>query len=138
MKYMLDTETCVLIMRQAPLIIEKLRTKPYDSLVVSAITLAELELWVAGSKERARNAKNLLAFTALVEVLPFDVPAAEEYGKIKAELAEKGMSIADHNAMIAAQAKAEGLVIITDELQKFGNIRELKLWFIGEKVRFMS
>ncbi|MCL1861997.1 MAG: type II toxin-antitoxin system VapC family toxin [Defluviitaleaceae bacterium] len=60
-----------------------------SGVAISSITLAELELGVSKSQAVERNRNALLAFSTLVNILPFDISAAAVYGNIRATLEKR-------------------------------------------------
>ena len=72
-----------------------------------------------------------LKFLSIVEILPFDTGAAEEYGNICAFLRKKGTPIGTMDMLISAHAKSEGLTVVTHNTREFERVSELKLedWF---------
>lgn len=98
-----------------------------DGIAISAITLAEL---LHGVEASAYPEKNLLAlnqFLSIVEILPFDDEAAAEYGKICAALRRQGTPIGTMDMLIAAHAKAKGLIIVTNNIREFERVEGLRL-----------
>ncbi|MDR1571654.1 MAG: PIN domain-containing protein, partial [Clostridiales Family XIII bacterium] len=94
---------------------------------ISSITLAELEFGVSNSKSHERNRNALLAFSTLVEILPFDIQASAEYGEIRAALEKKGMPIGALDTLIAAHAKSRGLTLVTNNTREFRRVEGLFL-----------
>jgi tRNA(fMet)-specific endonuclease VapC len=125
MRYLLDTNTCIFIMKQVPSAMERLRAAHASGVAISTVTLAELEYGVEKSAARERNAKNLLAFSTLVEILPFDIPASSVYGQIRAALEKRGTPIGTLDMLIAAHAKSLGLTLVTNNIKEFGRVEEL-------------
>jgi tRNA(fMet)-specific endonuclease VapC len=64
-------------------------------------------------------------FLITVETIPFGTLAALEYGRIRAALRRLGTPISDHDMLIAAHAKAEGLTIVTNNVREFGRVEGL-------------
>ena len=54
-----------------------------------------------------------------ITILQFDERAAEEYGRIKAELEKKGILIGSMDTLIAGHAKSRGLIIVTNNTGQF-------------------
>ena len=48
-----------------------------------------------------------------ITVLPFDVPADSEYGRIRSEFEVAGKSIGQNDLLIAAHARTTGATIVT-------------------------
>ena len=67
----------------------------------------------------------LLQFLAVLDILPFDDFAAVEYGKICADLRKSGTPIGTMDARIAAHARAEHLVLVTNNTREFARVPEL-------------
>ncbi len=97
-----------------------------DSVCVSVIVAAELRYGCArkGSPQLLRRVE---AFLAEVPVLPFDVPADNEYGSIRAELEASGRPIASNDLLIAAHACALAATVVTANVGEFGRIRGLNV-----------
>ena len=103
-----------------------LEHKPED-FGISAVTLAELEYGVFKSAGPGQNQIALATFLSGIKILPFDDKAAVEYGKIRADLERKGQPIGANDLLIAAQAKALGLILVTNNSREFERVREIKL-----------
>jgi tRNA(fMet)-specific endonuclease VapC len=94
---------------------------------ISTVTLGEL---IFGAEESAQPEKNLLAIEGMVarmEVAHFDDKAAVHFGQIKAELAKAGTPIGPYDMMIAGHARAEGLILVTNNLKEFQRVPGLRL-----------
>ncbi len=57
--------------------------------------------------------------------MPFDDLAAVEYGKICAFLQRQGTPIGTMDMLIAAHAKAEGLILVTNNVREFERVPDL-------------
>jgi len=127
MKYMLDTNTCIFIMKKTPYVVNRFKLHQVYGVAISSVTLAELEFGVFKSQAYERNRKTLLAFSALVSVLPFEATASREYGYIRAKLEKKGTPIGTLDTMIAAHAKSQDLVLVTNNTREFQRVENLIL-----------
>lgn len=132
MKYMLDTNICIYAQKQFKNVLDNIKNNWQDGIVISTITLAELQYGVEASVNREKNAVSLMKFLSIVGVLPFDDYAAAEYGKIRADLRKKGTPIGTMDMLIAAHARAEGLIVVTNNTREFERVDGIKLenWFI--------
>jgi tRNA(fMet)-specific endonuclease VapC len=86
------------------------------------------ELWygVAKSGRVAQNANRLAAFlNGAVEVLEYSERDAQVAGEIRAELERQGRRIGDYDTLIAGQAVARGMVLVTANTREFERIRGL-------------
>ena len=122
MKYLLDTNTCIFIMKKNSGVIARFKEVKDSGVVISSITLAELELGVSKSQAIERNRNALFAFSTLVNVLSFDVTAATEYGNIRATLEKKGQPIGILDTLIAAHAKSLNLTLVTNNIREFQRV----------------
>jgi len=127
MKYMLDTNTCIFLIKRNPEVMSSYAAKKSEGIVISSIVLAELEFGVCNSTAYEKNKANLLAFLSLVEILSFNGAAATEYGNIRADLNRKGTPIGFLDTLIAAHAKSKGLVIVTNNIREFGRVEGLEV-----------
>jgi tRNA(fMet)-specific endonuclease VapC len=128
MKYILDTNICIYLIKKKPLkVFEKFSELSLGSIGISSITLAELQYGISKSKEPDKNSQALIQFLIPLEVIPFDTNAAIEYGKIKAELERKGTQIGPLDSLIAAHVKALGLILVTNNEREFQRVNGLKV-----------
>ena len=126
MTYMLDTNICIYaIKNKPPQVLRRLRENMEKGLCISAITLAELEHGVEKSAVPEKNAAALMQFLAILDVLPFDGLAAVEYGKICACLQRNGTPIGTMDMLIAGHARAEGLILVTNNVREFERVPDL-------------
>jgi tRNA(fMet)-specific endonuclease VapC len=97
-----------------------------DSICTSIIVAAELRYGCAksGSKRLLKAVEDLLGEIA---VLPFEVPADLDYGRIRSELEAAGRPIGSNDLLIAAHACATGATIVTANEDEFRRVRGLKV-----------
>jgi tRNA(fMet)-specific endonuclease VapC len=123
MKVLLDTNICIYMIKNKPPEIRKhFERFVSGDIGVSSITVAELRYGVEKSVAKGKNALALEAFLLPLEVVPFDLDSALAYGKIRAELERQGKPIGGMDMLIAAQAIAQGLTLITHNLKEFQRI----------------
>ena len=127
MIYLLDTNTCIFMMKQMPVVVERFRSAEGEGIAISSITLAELEFGVSNSKAYERNRNALLAFSTLVEILQFDTLASAEYGRVSAALEKAGRPIGALDTLIAAHAKSLNLTLVTNNIREFQRVEGLFL-----------
>lgn len=123
MKYMLDTNICIYAIKHKPdAVIRRFLSHEPEELCISAITYAELMHGVEKSIAVERNRIAMSLFLSPITILQFDGQAAEEYGRIKAELEKKGTPIGPMDALIAGHAKSRGLIIVTNNTREFNRV----------------
>lgn len=114
MRYMLDTNVVSHIMQgRDTVLLTRLTAQPMGDVVISSVTLAELEY---GLQRRARPAKlqnALMQLLLRIDVLPWDEDVALCYGELCAGLEAKGISLSDFDMMIAAHAHQVGATLVS-------------------------
>ncbi|MCX7658630.1 MAG: type II toxin-antitoxin system VapC family toxin, partial [Oscillospiraceae bacterium] len=102
MKYMLDTNICIYIIKKKPKdVFLRFGKIPPGDICISSITLAELEYGVCKSTDKTRNKTALAGFLVPVQILPFSENAARVYGEIRARLEREGRVIGGYDMLIA-------------------------------------
>ena len=126
MRYMLDTNICIYIIKNKPeSVVKELKRHDPKEICISAITYAEL---IHGVEKSMAVDKNRLALTLLlsnIEVLEFDINAANNYGKIRTYLEKQGTPIGPLDMMIAAHAQSLGYSIVTNNIKEFMRVPNL-------------
>ena len=128
MRYMLDTNICIYVIKHKPVtVFQKLQNINPEDVCISSVTYAEL---VHGVEKSAAVEKNRLALSMLLanmEILDFDVDAADCYGKIRAALEKKGTPIGPLDMMIAAHAQSLGYTVVTNNMKEFSRVSALQI-----------
>ena len=128
MKYMLDTNICIYAIKNKPATVsQRLQEHSERELCISIITLAELTHGVYKSVNKEKNMDALLQFLLKIEILPFDMLAAVEYGKICAYLQSQGTPIGTMDMLIAAHALSRSLTIVTNNVREFERVPNLMI-----------
>jgi tRNA(fMet)-specific endonuclease VapC len=121
-KYMLDTNICIYLMKhQPPQVRERFASCFVGDVVISAVTLAELEFGIACAS-LASQAANRAALDSLLEdilVAPFDAQAAKAYGPIRAACRDRHRDALDK--LIASHAAGLGVTLVTNNEADFSN-----------------
>ena len=128
MKYMLDTNICIYIIKQKPQnVIRRFRQAKISEIGGSSITLSELEYGVMKSIKPEQNRMALAQFLAPIEILSYDDTAAQHYGEIRAFFEKKGTPIGSLDMLIAAHALSINAVLITNNETEFKRVSNLKI-----------
>lgn len=126
--YLLDTNICIFIKnKKPPHVLEKLKSIIGQQLYISSVTVAELQFGVYNSLYPERNRISLLEFLAPFELLDFDDEDAEQFGIIKKKLKDRGTLIGPFDLLIASQALAKKLVLVTNNTDEFKRIDGLQI-----------
>ena len=127
-KYMLDTNICVYVIRRKPEhVIQRLQRLQVSDVGISSITLSELEYGVAKSLKPQQNKLALTEFLAPIEILPYDDMAARHYGELRAYLERQGTPIGSLDTLIAAHAVSLKCVLVTNNIAEFRRVPGLKI-----------
>ena len=128
MRYMLDTNICIYIIREKPVkVLRKLCTFELSDIVISAITHSELEYGVSKSSRREENREALNNFLSPLEIVPYDDKAAVVYGQIRTQLERKGAVVGAMDMLIGAHARSIPVTLVTNNLKEFKRIPELRV-----------
>lgn len=128
MRYMLDTNMCIYIIKKKPSqVLERFKTFGVSDIGISTITLSELEYGVAKSSRQEQNREALIEFLGPLEILPFDERASRHYGEIRIHLERKGISIGAMDLLIASHACSLNLPLVTNDTRAFKRIPGLQI-----------
>ncbi|MFW5452909.1 PIN domain-containing protein [Thioalkalivibrio sulfidiphilus] len=127
MPYLLDTNILIAAMKGHPQVREHLEVTPLQEIVLSPVVLGELELGVAKSRYRDKNAARLAELVRGIALQPIDAEVARHYARIRAALEQAGTPIGANDYWIAAQALAQELILVSDNVREFSRVDGLKL-----------
>ncbi len=128
MKYMLDTNICIGLIRQKPQkVIRRLTRCEPGEVGVSSITIAELAYGANKSNQVENNLSALDQFLLPIEVCDFDQRASAAYGVVRAYLEREGKVIGSMDMLIGAHALSLGVTLITNNVDEFQRIPKLKV-----------
>jgi len=128
MKFMLDTNTCIYIIKRRPqTVLERFASHPVGDIGISVMTLAELEYGASKSSNPARNREALEQFVVPLEIAAFDRSATLTYGKIRALLEKKGRPIGSMDMLIAAHALTLDVRLVTNNVKEFKRVPNLRV-----------
>ena len=127
LKYMLDTNIVIYVIKRRP--IEALATfnRYADMMCLSAVTEAELLHGAEKSQQREHNLRQVADFLSRLEVLSYTSKAAGHYGDIRADLERKEKPIGVNDLHIAAHARSEGFILVSNNLREFERVDGLRL-----------
>jgi len=127
-RYMLDTDICSYVIRERPLeVFEKFKKVEVNQLCISVVTYAELIYGVEHSSSRKINRPIIDDFVRHLDIITWDEDAAEHYGKIRAFLRAEGNIIGSMDMMIAAHARSQNMILITNNDKHFKRVPKLRL-----------
>ena len=127
-RYLLDTNICIYIAKHnPPAVRERFVRHAASELAMSVITLGELRFGAEKSQSRERALASIKQLEAMIQVAPLPEAAGEHYGQIRATLQERRQPIGNNDLWLAAHARAEGWVLVTNNEREFLRIDRLQV-----------
>ena len=126
LRYLLDTNIVIYVLKRRPVEVLSTFNANASRMAISSITLAEL---LHGAEKSSRVSGNLAAiedFCSRLAVVPYGPKAAQHYGAIRAALEKIGQPIGVNDMHIAAHARSEGLVLVTNNMSEFARVPALQ------------
>jgi len=120
-RYMLDADTVSYALRGEGQVAARLLEHQPSEFCVSAITLAELNFG-AETRRSQKIRRAIRSFTKDVAVVAFDEASAERFGVVAAALSTRGRPIGVYDTLVAAQALALGLTVVTNNARHFSQV----------------
>lgn len=127
MEYLLDTDTCIDLLRNVSPVIEKLQTLAPDDCGISVISSFELFAGAARAREPRREAQKVQALLNVVEELSFSPDAARRAGALRFELEAAVTPLGPYDLLIASHALVLDLTLVTSNIEEFGQVPGLSL-----------
>jgi len=124
---LLDTDTCIGVLRQRPGMVQRLSQVAPTDCAVSMVTVYELFCGLAKAQDPAKEKQKVERFVAVIIELPLDRAGAEAAANIRGELERQGTIIGPYDLLIAGQAIASGLTLVTNNVREFQRVSGLKL-----------
>ncbi len=128
MKYLLDTNICIALLKNSDLtIIKKLKSLTPDQVVICSIVKAELLYGARKSQSVEKNLSLLSKFFDQLESLPFDDSATDFCGTQRSILEKAGTTIGNADLLIASIALAHDLTVVTRNQKEFIRVQNLRV-----------
>jgi tRNA(fMet)-specific endonuclease VapC len=128
MKYMLDTNICIYLIKRKPIhALERFKQADISEISISSITLSELFYGVSKSSIPEQNFMALTQFVAPLEILPYGGEAVQYYGELRAHLEKQGTPIGSLDMLIAAHSLSLASTLVTNNEKEFNRVPNLKI-----------
>jgi tRNA(fMet)-specific endonuclease VapC len=126
-RYLLDTNIVSELVRDphGP-VTRRIARVGEGSVCTSIIVACELR-YGAAKKGSARLTQQLELVLEALPVLSLEPPVDRRYGELRADLERRGTPIGPNDLLIAAQALALGLVVVTDNVHEFKRVKDLEI-----------
>lgn len=126
--HLLDTNAVIaLLTGRSPRLIDKVTSSPVGSLALPTIVVHELYFGAYRSARIEHNLETLRLLITDIPVLDFDTQDAIVSGEIRAGLANSGRPIGPYDVLIAGQAKARRLTLVTNNVGEFERVEGLQV-----------
>ena len=127
LKYLLDTNIVIYVMKRRPVeVLDKFNANA-SRMAISVITLADLHYGAENSSQKETNLAAVEDFCSRLEVLPYTAKISQHFGLIAAELKRTGKLIGVNDIHIAAHARSEGLIVVTNNISEFSRVPALQV-----------
>jgi tRNA(fMet)-specific endonuclease VapC len=125
MRYLLDTNAVIVLLNDGRSnLARRTRQEQPGDLAISAIVAHEL--FYGACKSRRAEHNTALIDALRFEVVEFDKEDARRSGEVRAHLAARGTPIGPYDVLIAGQALARGMVLVTRNTGEFGRVPGLR------------
>jgi tRNA(fMet)-specific endonuclease VapC len=131
---LLDTNAVItLLTRRSDALLRRVEASEPSALVVSAVVAHELYYGAYRSRKVAFNLETLRLLFSDLAILDLDREDARVAGEIRADLARLGSPIGPYDLLIAGQAKARDLTLVTNNIGEFARVVGLRVedWSIA-------
>lgn len=127
MRFLLDTDTCIYALKHNPAVLKRLLAQSREDIAVSVITEAELRTGAAKSTSGAKTLRLVENFLRPLSIVEFTSNDAASYAQVRAKLERAGTPIGPLDTLIAAQAVARKLVLVSNNESEFSRVVGLRL-----------
>ncbi len=133
MKYLLDTNAVIAVLNDSQSTVAR-HLKSKESWSIGISSLVAHELYYGAHKSRRKEENIRLVDSLFFEVVSFDKEDAQAAGEIRAVLAQQGQPIGPYDVLIAGQALARGLTLVTNNIREFQRVSDLLLenWSVAD------
>jgi tRNA(fMet)-specific endonuclease VapC len=127
MKFLLDTDTCIYALKQNETVIGRLLATEREDVAVSVITEAELRTGAAKSSSPLKTLRLIENFLRPLTLIDFTSEDAIAYAAVRAKLERAGTPIGPLDTLIAAQAIARRLTVVSINVREFRRVAGLAI-----------
>jgi tRNA(fMet)-specific endonuclease VapC len=126
-RYMLDTNIVIYTLNNRPTKVRERFKTHHGEMCISAVTLMELYYGAENSSSRDVAITEIDIFAERLVVLDYDSDAAAHTGEIRGVLRRSGSPVGPYDAMIAGHARANGLIVVTNNLKEFKRVPGIRV-----------
>ena len=127
MKYLIDTNILIHILRGTKNFNTKFEQLGYENIYVPYLTKIELQYGAYCSESPDKNLLLTQKILELFRIIQLDDFIFETFVKEKVKLRKKGLKISDFDLLIASTALQNNLILVTENIKDFQNIENLTI-----------
>ena len=127
LRYLLDTNILIYTIKSRPKVVRQKFEAHAGEIRASSVTAMELLYGAHKSQAVRRNLDVIEGLLDRLDLMDFDLIAAEHAGQIRAERAASGSTIGPFDVMIAGHARSRGMCLITTKERAFARGSGLRL-----------
>jgi tRNA(fMet)-specific endonuclease VapC len=127
MRFLLDTDTCIYALKRHSAVLNRLLAQSREDIAVSVITEAELRTGAAKSTSSAKTLHLIENFLRPLAVVEFNSMDAISYAQVRSRLERAGAPIGPLDTLIAAQAVARKMVLVSNNEREFSRVAGLRV-----------
>ncbi len=126
--WLLDTNAVItLVARRSEALLRRVEALAPGALAISSVVAHELYHGAYRSQKVAFNLETLRLLFADLAIFDLNREDARVAGEIRADLARQGRPIGPYDVLIAGQAKARGLTLVTNDMGEFARVPGLQV-----------
>ena len=127
-RYLLDTNICIYIAKGQPLTVRaRFEQCALHDVAMSTITLGELRFGAEKSQARERALSTIEQLMQAIPACALPQEAGEHYGEIRAALQKQGLPIGNNDLWLAAHARSQGWILVTNNTREFARVPGLQV-----------
>lgn len=127
MQFLLDTDTCIYALKQDASVLRNLLSTAREDVCISVVTEAELRTGAAKSASPVKTLQLIENFLRPLAILDFTSEDAKVYATIRAKLERAGTPIGPLDTLIASQAVARKLTLVSNNEREFRRVNSLAI-----------
>ena len=128
MRFLFDTNAVISLLGQkSEALIDRVLACSEGEIGIPAVVSHELYFGAYKSQSVSFNLETIRLLLRDFVVLPFDEEDSRQAGEVRAELKRSGSPIGPYDVLIAGQAKARDLILISNNVREFERVPDLQL-----------
>ena len=125
MRFLLDTDICIYALKQDRKVVKTFLSMSREDVAVSVVTEAELRTGAAKSSFPLKNLRVIEDFLRPLAIIEFTSQDAIAYAQVRAKLERAGTPIGPLDTIIASQALARDLTLVSNNEREFRRVAGL-------------